>query len=501
MSVGSLSLQFAPLLPWAILAAAALAGLILLGFSFWRRARGGLWRLLALVALLGALANPSVVQEDRNYLSDVAVVVVDDSESQTVPPRQAQTAWALAELQKRIKEIPGLELRVVHAGNDPASEASDGGGTRLFGALARGIADLPASRIAGAVIISDGQIHDVPTDLDALGFHAPVHLLLTGLPDEADRRLVVVASPSFGLVDKPVTFRLRVEDAAAPPGSQATLSILKDGKPLAPVIMPIGQDMSVDLDIDHGGQNIFEFSVEPGAKELSLANNSAVVLVNGVRDRLRVLLISGEPHAGERAWRALLKSDPSVDLVHFTILRPPEKQDATPINELSLIAFPVRDLFELKLKEFDLVIFDRYRREGVSAARLFREHRPLCAAGRRSAGFGGARLCHALQPLSLALGRRAAGRAHRPGTGATLPAATDSAGPPPSRNLGSRRCRFARSSRDMGPLVSPDRGRAPSRGERAERRRSQAAAGPEPGRQGPHGRIAERPDLAVVARL
>jgi hypothetical protein len=365
MSIGSLSLQFAPLLPWTILAAAALVGAILLGFSFWRRAHGGLWRLLALVALLGALANPSVVQEDRNYLSDVAVVVVDDSESQAVPPRQAQTAWALAELQKRIKEIPGLELRIVHAGNDPASEASDGGGTRLFGALARGIADLPASRIAGAVIISDGQIHDVPTDLDALGFHAPVHLLLTGLPDEADRRLVVVASPSFGLVDKPVTFRLRVEDAAAPPGSQATLSILKDGKPLAPVIMPIGEDMSVDLDIDHGGQNIFEFSVEPGTKELSLANNSAVVLVNGVRDRLRVLLISGEPHAGERAWRALLKSDPSVDLVHFTILRPPEKQDATPINELSLIAFPVRDLFELKLKEFDLVIFDRYRREGV----------------------------------------------------------------------------------------------------------------------------------------
>ncbi len=137
--------------------------------------------LLALVALFGALANPSIVQEDRNYLSDVAVVVVDDSESQSVPPRQSQTAWALAELEKRIKTIPGLELRIVHGGNDPASEANDGGGTRLFGALARGIADLPASRIAGAVIISDGQIHDVPADLDALGFHAPVHLLLTGL--------------------------------------------------------------------------------------------------------------------------------------------------------------------------------------------------------------------------------------------------------------------------------------------------------------------------------
>ena len=365
MSIGSFSLQFAPLLPWPWLAAASVVAIGLLAFSFWRRARGSSWRLLALAAVLGALANPSAVQEDRNYLSDVAVVVVDDSESQNVPPRQAQTAAALAEVEKRIKDIPGLELRVIHGGNNPTSEASDGGGTRLFSALARGIADLPATRIAGAIVISDGQIHDVPADLDALGFHAPVHLLLSGLPDEADRRLVVVASPSFGLVDKPVTFKLRIEDSAAPTDSQAKLTILKDGKPLPSYMLPIGRDMSIDLTLDHGGQNIFEFSVEPGQKELSLANNSAVVLVNGVRDRLRVLLISGEPHAGERAWRALLKSDPSVDLVHFTILRPPEKQDATPINELSLIAFPVRDLFELKLKEFDLVIFDRYRREGV----------------------------------------------------------------------------------------------------------------------------------------
>jgi hypothetical protein len=365
MNIGSFSLQFAPLLPWPWLAAASVVAIGLLAFSFWRRARGSSWRLLALAAVLGALANPSAVQEDRNYLSDVAVVVVDDSESQNVPPRQAQTAAALAEVEKRIKNIPGLELRVIHGGNNPTSEASDGGGTRLFSALARGIADLPATRIAGAIVISDGQIHDVPADLDALGFHAPVHLLLSGLPDEADRRLVVVASPSFGLVDKPVTFKLRIEDSAAPADSQAKLTILKDGKPLPSYMLPIGRDMSIDLTLDHGGQNIFEFSVEPGQKELSLANNSAVVLVNGVRDRLRVLLISGEPHAGERAWRALLKSDPSVDLVHFTILRPPEKQDATPINELSLIAFPVRDLFELKLKEFDLVIFDRYRREGV----------------------------------------------------------------------------------------------------------------------------------------
>ena len=90
-----------------------------------------------------------------------------------------------------------------------------------------------------------------------------------------------------------------------------------------------------------------------------------MVSIDGVRDKLRVLLVSGEPHAGERTWRNLLKSDASVDLVHFTILRPPEKQDGTPINELSLIAFPTRELFQQKINEFQLIIFDRYARQGV----------------------------------------------------------------------------------------------------------------------------------------
>jgi hypothetical protein len=98
----------------------------------------------------------------------------------------------------------------------------------------------------------------------------------------------------------------------------------------------------------------------PAPGELSSLNNRAVVRINGVRDRLRVLLVSGQPHAGERTWRNLLKSDPSVDLVHFTILRPPEKDDMTPLRELALIVFPIHELFEVKLAEFDLILFDRY---------------------------------------------------------------------------------------------------------------------------------------------
>jgi hypothetical protein len=90
-----------------------------------------------------------------------------------------------------------------------------------------------------------------------------------------------------------------------------------------------------------------------------------------VRDKLKVLLVSGEPHAGERTWRNLLKADGNVDLIHFTILRPPEKQDGTPINELALIAFPTRDLFVQKIAEFDLIIFDRYANQSILPTSYF----------------------------------------------------------------------------------------------------------------------------------
>jgi hypothetical protein len=124
-------------------------------------------------------------------------------------------------------------------------------------------------------------------------------------------------------------------------------------------MVPTGKSTTIHVPIAHAGENVIEVEARPGRAELTLQNNRAVIPVTGVRDRLRVLLVSGEPHAGERVWRSLLKADPSVDLVHFTILRPPDKQDATPITELSLIAFPTRELFVEKLDQFDLVIFDR----------------------------------------------------------------------------------------------------------------------------------------------
>ncbi len=269
---------------------------------------------------------------------------------------------------------PDLDLRVIRTGKPQPGSGDDG--TKLFTALSRTMSDIPRQRLAAIIMITDGQVHDVPAAepaATAQELAAPLHVLLSGHPDERDRRLVVQEAPSFGLVGKEMALTIRVEDLPEPkastsssaPEHQARLSWRKDGGAAHQLMVPVGRDIPLAIPIDHGGPNVLEFEVEPGPQELTLVNNRAVVVVNGVRDRLRVLLVSGEPHAGERVWRNILKSDPSVDLVHFTILRPPEKQDGTPIRELSLIAFPIRELFDVKLEDFDLIIFDRYSRRGI----------------------------------------------------------------------------------------------------------------------------------------
>jgi len=320
-------LAFSPLVPdvviWAALAVAAVMALLLLA----GRTRGAAVRAIALGLLVAALANPSLTREDRDPLTSVAVVVVDKSPSQNFGDRNAQTEAARATLVERLKRIPGLEVRVTEAG------AADGetDGTRLFSALSATLADVPPDRVAGAILITDGRVHDVPAEAAALGFAAPLHALITGQRDEIDRRVVLTQTPRFGIVGQSQAIGFRVEDQGAKVGS-AQVTVRRDGDVLEKRVVAVGTDVKVNVPIPHAGANIIEIEAAPLEGELTQVNNRAVILIDGVRDKLRVLLVSGEPHAGERTWRNLLKSDASVDLVHFTILRPPEKQDGTPIN-------------------------------------------------------------------------------------------------------------------------------------------------------------------------
>ncbi|MFZ1511432.1 MAG: hypothetical protein WAT35_07335, partial [Tabrizicola sp.] len=255
--------------------------------------------------------------------------------------------------------MPDTELRIHHVG-----DGVEDTGTLALTALSEALAEEPRARVAGAILITDGRVHDLGV---VPNLPAPLQVLLTGKEADWDRRIVVKNAPAFAIIGEEFKLELKVEDIGAPPnlGPEVDLTIAVDTEEPVTYTVALNQDLELPVTLPHGGANVLQFSVAPVNGEITDRNNALAVQINGVRDRLRVLLVSGEPHAGERVWRNLLKSDAAVDLVHFTILRPPEKQDGVPVDELSLIAFPTRELFVEKIKEFDLIIFDRYRMRGI----------------------------------------------------------------------------------------------------------------------------------------
>ena len=356
------AIRLSPLVPvWLI---GLLGGLCVLALipAFWLRARGALLRMAGFAVLLLWLSGPLLVQESRVGLADIGLLVVDQTASMQIGERARLTEAARGNIVQQAEKLPGLELRTV--------TVPEGGntGTNLFSAIERALADIPRSRFAGAILLTDGEVHDTPTIEQATKLldGSPLNVLIPAAGEETDRRLRIIEAPSYGLLGKSVTLRVIVEDlGVARPGGPVRLTIRRDGEPVRTESVPEGTEQSIEILITRAGPTVIELSAEKLPGEISPLNNRAVIEINGVRDRLRVLLISGEPHSGERTWRRLLKADPAVDLVHFTILRPPEKDDQTPLNELALIAFPVRELFLDKLDSFDLIVLDRFQNRGL----------------------------------------------------------------------------------------------------------------------------------------
>ncbi len=358
------TIEFAPLLPSFLLWLMVLATLGLGVFLLWQRFHGAPLRLASLGLLLLALFNPTLKQEERSPLSSIVLVVTDQSDSHKMTGRSKLTTDIRTRLAAKLKKVPNVETRWVTSTHNSASRNHS---TQLTQDISRGLADIPTERLAGVIVISDGRIHDIPANPDALGLNVPLHLMLPGLKGEFDRRIELKEVPRFGLVgsSRPVKLRISQSGTSKTTGKIARLIIKRQDKPDEMIRIPVGEIFKIDFPFPHSGQNLMELELVPVEGELTKANNRLALTAEGVRENLRVLLVSGEPHPGERAWRNLLKSDASVDLVHFTILRPPQKRDNTPINQLSLIAFPTRELFSEKLSGFDLIIFDRYKRRGV----------------------------------------------------------------------------------------------------------------------------------------
>ena len=358
-------ISFQPLLPVNLILILAIIALIIILVGLFLRKRGSVLRLLALAALVLALANPVMVEEQREPIKSIVGVVVDRSPSQNYGTRTRDTDDALNALKEEFKKYPEYEPRFIEAASQ--SDMAVGTETKLFTPLNQAIADVPPALYAGTVLITDGQVHDIASVSGSVVNEKPINALITGQPDEFDREIKFVEPPRFGITNKKANISVLVNDKGRSTSSDktATVSIKVNGDAVGQYNVTLGTPYPIELTIPHAGKNIIEAATEPLEGELTTANNETVTVIEGIRQNLRVLLVSGEPHNGERTWRDLLKSDASIDLVHFTILRPPEKSDNTPLSQLSLIVFPTTELFVDKINDFDLVIFDRYQHYDV----------------------------------------------------------------------------------------------------------------------------------------
>jgi len=357
-------ISFEPLLPLGLLILlGAGSGLIVLALLFLRR-RGGVLRAICWGLFILVLANPLLLSEEREPLKAVVALVADRSPSQNFARRSEDTDAALALLQQSLVDDARFDVRIIETGG--SQDGKDRDATHLVPALQQALADVPPSRRAGLIVITDGQLHDTPAALAQLDIQAPINALITGESQEYDRRLQFVEAPSFGLVGKEVALSFVVwDEGQADENDTVLVEITINGTEKHELNVKLGEKSTFSFKIPLAGLNVIEARVAEEPDELTGRNNHKAVMIDGVRENLNVLLVSGEPHPGVRLWRDLLKSDTGVDLIHFTILRPPEKFDNTPVNELSLIAFPTTELFVDKIDEFDLVILDRYQHYDV----------------------------------------------------------------------------------------------------------------------------------------
>ena len=198
------SLLFDPLIDPSILAALAAVMLATIGFALWRGLRGWALRGLGALVILLALAGPVLQREDRAPLSDIVLLVEDETASQSLGVRGAQTETAVAALAARLEGRKNTEVRRVTLG-----DGADDSGTALMGAVTEALSREPSARVAGIIAVTDGIVHDAE---DAPAFPAPFHVVQTGQATDWDRRITVKNAPAFGILGEPIVLTLRVDD-------------------------------------------------------------------------------------------------------------------------------------------------------------------------------------------------------------------------------------------------------------------------------------------------
>ena len=350
-----------PLLPNIIIIIICIVSIVIFLFSLYFKFTGIIYRNIILSLLIILVLNPIVMKKNIKQVKDIVLVINDLSQSQLKLKKTIQGSETTKQMKLLLTDLHNLEIRTIEVKNNILN-SGDNKGTNIFYAVNKEIASIPPERLSAIIIITDGQVHDTKS-FSKNNINVPIHVLLTGKYNELDRRIVINNVPKYGIVGEEVAINLLIEDIEFKGEAQVDINL--DNKQKFSKKISTNKEVSLKLPIKNAGEITLEIKVEEGPNELLIENNSKIITLNGVYDRLRVMLISGEPNMALRSWRNLLNADPAIELIHFTILRPPNKRDLTPVRELSLIPFPTRELFAANIEEFDLIIFDQYSLRGI----------------------------------------------------------------------------------------------------------------------------------------
>src|SRR5690606_11407065 len=238
---------FDPALPWGVMIALGVISVIALGVYSWRGGGAPVTRALGVAFLFLGLMQPQWVRETREPAEDVALIVVDQSESLALAGRREAARAAADAMAQRLSEEPGLDVRVREARGGPD-------GTMITSVIEDALSDVARDRIGGVVVITDGQAADPPEEPNRLRELGPAHVLIVGDPERGDRRLELISAPTFGIVGEPMRITGRVLDEAG--DVPVALSVTIDGQRALNTTVRANREFSVDIRLAHRGRNM-----------------------------------------------------------------------------------------------------------------------------------------------------------------------------------------------------------------------------------------------------
>jgi uncharacterized membrane protein len=385
------------LAPWGrlglALGGAAIIGIVALS---WRATRGApAWRRATMIGLRagGAVAALVMFLEPAVELRQVArepnriAILVDDSKSASLaedphgPTRIERTRRMLAASEGTLAawgRDHKLDYYTFAETTQPttlaalASDPAQGNGTLIRKALESVRARYEGADLAGIVLISDGAatggfdedsgdgaVRDFLRALDTR-----VHTVWSARPGLRDVAVAKVHADEFAFV-RTVARIDAVIHTTGLPARQVPVTLSTDGQPLRQklVDLPAGDgEVTVTFEVTppRVGRYVYEVSVPVADGEAVTTNNTRTFVIRVIRDKIRVLEVAGRPSWDVRALRQMLKSNPNVDLISFFILRRADSVSLVPNDEMSLIPFPTRELFEQQLPSFDVIILQDF---------------------------------------------------------------------------------------------------------------------------------------------